>query len=128
MGDSVYRAISNPQRHAIMETEILRLGLIYILMKLCALTHQKDERLFCFYEDTRMFPCGAEVAFPLKKQKSSVFLLSSSSALHNQRFAQHRMQFIISLKKHSGPNRVWEQREHSRLWLHIKKQLLTFFT
>lgn len=59
--------ISNPQRHAIMETEILCLGLIYILMRLCALTHQKDERLFCFHEDARMFPSGAEVAFPLKK-------------------------------------------------------------
>ncbi len=52
-----------------METGMLSTGLVYILMTLCAVTYQKDERLFCFFEDVRMFPSGAEVRFLLKHGK-----------------------------------------------------------
>lgn len=67
-----------PQRHALMETAALCFGLIqpYILMKLCAVTYEKEEHLLGFYEDVRTLPSGAEVAFPLRHEKRRAFLLS----------------------------------------------------
>lgn len=94
--------IPNPQRPAVVEIGTLCLGLIHILMKLCALMSQKDERLFCFYKDVRMVPSGAEVAFLLKRGYIASFLVLCF-AYCNKLFANDRMQFIISLKKHSGP-------------------------